>query len=70
MLKNSVPSDEYVIMTNPVFKNFVDFYGLDPERRTEVFEGSQTVFKGKTILGLEGCSLHVCGPVWIWAAQG
>ena len=39
MLKNSVPSNEYVMMTDPVFKSFVDFYGLNPERRTEAFEG-------------------------------
>jgi hypothetical protein len=39
MLKNSVPSHEYVMMTHPVFKSFVDFYGLNPEHRTEDFEG-------------------------------
>ena len=39
MLKNSVPSHEYVMMTDPVYSNFVDFFGLEPERRTEQFEG-------------------------------
>jgi hypothetical protein len=39
MLKNSVPSQEYVMMTDPVYKSFADFFGLAPERRLEVFEG-------------------------------
>jgi hypothetical protein len=39
MLKNSVPSHEYVMMTDPMFKSIADFYGLEPERRTETFEG-------------------------------
>ena len=39
MLKNSVPSKEYVMMTDPLFVTLGDFFGLDPERRTESFEG-------------------------------
>lgn len=39
MLKNSVPSKEYVMMTNPAYAAFGDFYALEPERRTEQFEG-------------------------------
>ncbi|MFN0159055.1 MAG: DUF2652 domain-containing protein [Bacteroidota bacterium] len=39
MLKNSVPSKEYVMMTNPVYERIHDFYGLEPERRLESFEG-------------------------------
>ncbi|MGH2574306.1 MAG: DUF2652 domain-containing protein [Ignavibacteria bacterium] len=39
MLKNSVPSNEYVMMSRPVYTNFVDFYGLQPEHRKESFEG-------------------------------
>jgi hypothetical protein len=39
MLKNSVPSNEYVMMTDPLYSNFGSFYGLDPERRKEKFEG-------------------------------
>jgi len=39
MLKNSVPSGEYVMMTDRLYQNLGDFYGLDPERRKETFEG-------------------------------
>lgn len=39
MLKNSVPSNEYVMMTDPMYNSMKDFYGLSPERRTEAFEG-------------------------------
>jgi hypothetical protein len=39
MLKNSVPSNEYVMMTDPVYTSMKDFYGLEPERRKESFEG-------------------------------
>lgn len=39
MLKNSVPSNEYVMMTKPVYTNFENFYGLEPERRSEKLEG-------------------------------
>lgn len=39
MLKNSVPSKEYVMMTDRLYKNMRDFFGLEPERRTEAFEG-------------------------------
>ena len=39
MLKNSVPSKEYIMMTDPVYKSFSDFFGLEPERRVENFEG-------------------------------
>jgi hypothetical protein len=39
MLKNSVPANEYVMMTNPTFALMKDFHGLQPERFTETFEG-------------------------------
>ena len=39
MLKNSVPVHEYVMMTGPMFACVKDFFGLEPERRTESFEG-------------------------------
>lgn len=39
MLKNSVPSNEYVMMTNPAYTNFIDFYGMKPEPFKENFEG-------------------------------
>lgn len=39
MLKNSVPSKEYVMMTDPMYTSMKDFYGLEPERRRESFEG-------------------------------
>jgi hypothetical protein len=39
MLKNSVQSNEYVMMTNPVFDYVKDFFGLLPERYKESFEG-------------------------------
>ena len=39
MLKNTVPSREYVMMTEPMFSSLSDFYGLEPERRMEKFEG-------------------------------
>ncbi|MBI3006680.1 MAG: DUF2652 domain-containing protein [Ignavibacteriales bacterium] len=37
MLKNSVPSHEYIMMTEPLYRAFGDFYGLKAERYTEVF---------------------------------
>ncbi len=39
MLKNSVPAKEYVMMTDPLYKSMRDFFGLEPERRKEAFEG-------------------------------
>ncbi len=39
MLKNSVPSSEYVMMSKPMYAAFNDFYGLEPELRKEEFEG-------------------------------
>jgi len=39
MLKNTVPSREYLMMTNPAYAACADFYTLEPERRTEDFEG-------------------------------
>lgn len=39
MLKNSVPSKEYVMMTDPIFSFMKGFFGLEPERRKENFEG-------------------------------
>lgn len=39
MLKNSVPSHEYVMMTDESYKNFEGFYGVPPEHRVEHFEG-------------------------------
>src|SRR4030095_11163529 len=39
MLKNSVPSNEYVMMTDHAYGKFVDFYGLKPKLFRENFEG-------------------------------
>ncbi len=39
MLKNTVPSNEYLMMTDPAYTACTDFYNLEPERRTEQFEG-------------------------------
>ncbi len=39
MLKNTVPSNEYLMMTDPAYAACTDFYNLEPERRTEHFEG-------------------------------
>lgn len=39
LLKNTVPSNEYLMMTNPAYAACTDFYALEPERRTEEFEG-------------------------------
>ncbi len=39
MLKNSVPSHEYVMMTGETYHSFESFYGATPERRVEQFEG-------------------------------
>lgn len=38
-LKNTLPSNEYVMMSTRVFEEFTDFYGLEPERHTQVYEG-------------------------------
>lgn len=39
LLKNSVPSDEYLLMTPPAFKHFGNFSKAEPKRFKEVFEG-------------------------------
>jgi hypothetical protein len=39
MLKNSVPSNEYIMMTDQAYKDFDDFYGLKPSPFRENFEG-------------------------------
>ena len=39
MLKNTVPSNEYLMMTDPAYAACADFYSLEPERRTEDFDG-------------------------------
>jgi len=39
MLKNTLPSHEYVMMSGPMYNAFGDFFDLQPERRTERFEG-------------------------------
>ena len=39
MLKNSVPSDEYLMLTDPAYAACATFYDLEPERRTEAFDG-------------------------------
>lgn len=38
MLKNSVPSHEYVMMTMPSYRAFEDFHGLEPEHFKETFQ--------------------------------
>lgn len=35
LLKNSVPSKEYILMTEPVYRRLGDFYALQPEKRRE-----------------------------------
>ena len=39
MLKNSVPAREYLMLSEPAFSNFDDFFGLEPERRLVELEG-------------------------------
>ena len=39
MLKNTVPSNEYLMMTEPAYTACTGFYDQEPERRTEAFEG-------------------------------
>ncbi len=39
MLKNTVPSNEYLMMTEPVYTACTGFFDQEPERRTEAFEG-------------------------------
>ncbi len=39
MLKNTVPAHEYLMLTEPAWDSFGDFYAQTPERRTECFEG-------------------------------
>lgn len=39
MLKNSVPADEYLMMSNDAFVNFSGFYGLKPREFRENLEG-------------------------------
>ena len=60
MLKNSVPSNEYIMMTDTAYKNFIDFYGLKPETFRENFDDigeiDTQVFFGKDIFNLPGIS--------------
>jgi class 3 adenylate cyclase len=39
LLKNSVPSPEYVLMTEAAYNRLGDFHQLEPERQTEYCEG-------------------------------
>ncbi len=39
MLKNSVPSNEYLMLTNPAYAACASFYDLEPEPHVETFEG-------------------------------
>ena len=39
MLKNTVPSNEYLMMTAPAYAACKGFYDLEPEQRTEEFDG-------------------------------
>ena len=39
MLKNSVPAREYLMLSEPAFSRFDDFFGLEPERRVVDLEG-------------------------------
>src|SRR5574341_777015 len=39
LLKNSVPSQEYILMTESAYNWLGDFYQLQPERQTEYCEG-------------------------------
>ena len=39
MLKNTVPSNEYLMLTEPAYAACTDFFDLEPEHRTEDFEG-------------------------------
>ncbi|HEY3250274.1 MAG TPA: DUF2652 domain-containing protein [Ignavibacteria bacterium] len=39
MLKNSIPSNEYIMMSDTAYKKFSDFYGLQPKTFRENFEG-------------------------------
>jgi len=39
MLKNSVPSNEYIMMTSTAYENFEDFFGIEPKKFTENFDG-------------------------------
>jgi hypothetical protein len=39
MLKNSVPAKEYLMLTDTAYRTFHGFYDMQPEQRTEEFEG-------------------------------
>ena len=39
LLKNSIPAKEYVLTTKPMLSSMKDFFGLRPERRSEMVEG-------------------------------
>jgi len=58
MLKNSVPSNEYIMMTDTAYGNFTDFYGLKPEKYRENFDGigevDTQVFYADDIFNLPG----------------
>ena len=66
MLKSSIPSHEYVMMTDPMFAAFVDFYGLTPERFKQEFDGigevETLVFYPSPLLAATQ-NVHVESPV-------
>lgn len=60
MLKNTVPSTEYVMMTDPAYAACVGFYDLEPERRIEQFEGIGAV---ETLVFYDAALARVLGQV-------
>lgn len=55
MLKNSVPVNEYLMMTDRLYNDYKDFHGVDYEKFTENFEGigevETVVFYPETMIG-------------------
>jgi hypothetical protein len=67
LLKNSVRSKEYVMMTDSLYRQFGDFYALKPEKRREEFEGIgklETVvfYPPEELIGVAGIRAKLAPP--------
>jgi hypothetical protein len=67
MLKNSVPANEYLMLSEPAFSHFDGFFGLEPERRMMRFEGigehEMIVFYAAQLASVQDESQDVEGPI-------
>ncbi len=67
MLKNTVPANEYLMLSELAFSNFDDFFGLEPERRMVELEGigehEMIVFSAEQLASLQDELEKTEGPI-------